>query len=303
MFTGIAIIFAFRLPNPITDWVGIATLSGAAVICGLGSASLALIIQLVVSYLFGLITPLRLIDLSRPDQALLQLLLQKAPGTYQHSLVVANLGEQAADAIGADSLLVRVGALYHDIGKTSNAEFFIENQPPGNINPHSEINPEKSAKIIIDHVNEGVRLGKGRHLPPRIIDFIKEHHGTLITLFQYSKAITNHENNPEKIDREKFRYPGPPPRSKETALIMLADNLEARARADMPKDDAAISDLVHKSIEYCEKEGQLDGTNITIRNLQQIIKSFEHTLKNIYHPRIQYPEIDAKSGITDADPH
>ena len=294
--SGIIVIFSFRLPNPISDWIGLATLAGASIFCGLASTSLTLIIQFILSHLLGITTPLRLIDLSRPDHALLQYLLQNAPGTYQHSLMVANLGEQAADVIGADSLLVRVGALYHDVGKSNNAAFFIENQIPGKVNPHERLLPEKSAGIILNHVAEGVRLAKKNRIPPRIQDFIKEHHGTLITRFQYSREMKLHEHNPSKIDREKFRYPGPAPRSKETALIMLADNVEARARADLPKDENELGDLVNNTIEYCQKEGQLDDTNLTIRNLQQIKISFVNTLKNIYHPRIQYPELEEKQN-------
>lgn len=292
---GIIVILTFRLPNPISDWIGIATLAGAAIICGMASASLTLIIQFILSHLLGIITPLRLIDLSRPDHSLLQMLLQKAPGTYQHSLMVANLGEQAADEIGADSLLVRVGALYHDAGKSSNAGFFIENQIPDKGNPHDKLLPEKSASIILSHVTEGIRLAKKYRLPPRLQDFIAEHHGTLITLYQYSRAIKIHEQDPSKLDKEKFRYPGPKPRSKETALVMLADSVEARARAELPKDEIEITELVTKTIDHCQKEGQLDDTNLTMRNLQQIKASFVKTLLNIYHPRIQYPELEEKS--------
>lgn len=292
---GIIVILTFRLPSPISDWIGIATLAGAALVCGMASASLTLIIQFILSHLLGIVTPLRLIDLSRPDHSLLQLLLQKAPGTYQHSLMVANLGEQAADEISADSLLVRVGALYHDAGKSSNAGFFIENQIPDKGNPHDKLLPEKSANIILSHVTEGIRLAKKHRLPPRLQDFIAEHHGTLITLFQYSRAVKIHEQDPSKLDKEKFRYPGPRPRSKETALVMLADSVEARARAELPKDEAEITDLVTKTIDYIQKEGQLDDTNLTMRNLQQIKTSFVKTLLNIYHPRIHYPEIEEKS--------
>lgn len=291
---GIIVILTFRLPSPISDWIGIATLAGAALVCGMASASLTLIIQFILSHLLGIVTPLRLIDLSRPDHSLLQLLLQKAPGTYQHSLMVANLGEQAADEISADSLLVRVGALYHDAGKSSNAGFFIENQIPDKGNPHDKLLPEKSANIILSHVTEGIRLAKKHRLPPRLQDFISEHHGTLITLFQYSRAVKIHEQDPSKLDKEKFRYPGPRPRSKETALVMLADSVEARARAELPKDEAEITDLVRKTIDYIQKEGQLDDTNLTMRNLQQIKASFVKTLLNIYHPRIHYPEIEEK---------
>lgn len=294
---GFFVIMAFRLPNPLSDWIGLATLAGASIICGLASASITLIIQFVLSHLFGIVTPLRLVDLARPDHSLLKLLLQNAPGTYQHSLMVANLGEQAAEAINADGMLVRVGALYHDVGKTSNPGFFIENQIPGKPNPHEKLPPEKSASIILNHIPEGLRIAKKHRLPPRLRDFIAEHHGTLITFFQYSRALILHDEDPQKVDKEKFRYEGPAPRSKETALVMMADNVEARARADLPKNEEEIAELVGKTIEFCQKEGQLNSTNITIHNLQQIKESFTKTLVNIYHPRIPYPEIEQEQKL------
>ncbi len=289
-FAGSAIILAYRLPNAVTDWFGILTLVAASFFCGLASSSVALLLHTVISNLLGLTTPLKLFDVSRPDHRLLQILLQQAPGTYQHSLIVANLAEQAAENICADPLLARVGALYHDIGKTPKPAYFIENQIPGQKNPHESLKPEESAKIIINHVAEGVKMAKKYHLPSRIVSMIQEHHGTLITRFQYGRAL----EQTKKIDPSKFRYPGPTPSSREAGILMLADNVEAKARAEVPKNESELKDLVSKAIEYCQKEGQLDNSNLTLNNLIRISESFVSTLKNSYHPRLQYPDLEAK---------
>jgi putative nucleotidyltransferase with HDIG domain len=289
-FAGSAIILAYRLPNAVTDWFGILTLVAASFFCGLASSSVALLLHTVISNLLGLTTPLKLFDVSRPDHRLLQILLQQAPGTYQHSLIVANLAEQAAENICADPLLARVGALYHDIGKTPKPAYFIENQIPGQKNPHESLKPEESAKIIINHVAEGVKMAKKYHLPSRIVSMIQEHHGTLITRFQYGRAL----EQTKKIDLAKFKYPGPTPSSREAGILMLADNVEAKARAEVPKNESELKDLVSKAIEYCQKEGQLDNSNLTLNNLIRISESFVSTLKNSYHPRLQYPDLEAK---------
>jgi putative nucleotidyltransferase with HDIG domain len=289
-FAGSAIILAYRLPNAVTDWFGILTLVAASFFCGLASSSVALLLHTVISNLLGLTTPLKLFDVSRPDHRLLQILLQQAPGTYQHSLIVANLAEQAAENICADPLLARVGALYHDIGKTAKPAYFIENQIPGQKNLHESLKPEESAKIIINHVAEGVKMAKKYHLPSRIVSMIQEHHGTLITRFQYGRAL----EQTKKIDPAKFKYPGPTPSSREAGILMLADNVEAKARAEVPKNESELKDLVSKAIEYCQKEGQLDTSNLTLNNLIRISESFVSTLKNSYHPRLQYPDLEAK---------
>jgi len=289
-FAGSAIILAYRLPNAVTDWFGILTLVAASFFCGLASSSVALLLHTVISNLLGLTTPLKLFDVSRPDHRLLQILLQQAPGTYQHSLIVANLAEQAAENICADPLLARVGALYHDIGKTAKPAYFIENQIPGQKNPHESLKPEESAKIIINHVAEGVKMAKKYHLPSRIVSMIQEHHGTLITRFQYGRAL----EQSKKIDPVKFKYPGPTPNSREAGILMLSDNVEAKARAEVPKNESELKDLVSKAIEYCQKEGQLDNSNLTLNNLIRISESFVSTLKNSYHPRLQYPDLEAK---------
>ncbi len=296
---GSAMIIAFRLPDPFADWIGITTLVGSSFINGIASASLTLLLQFLFSQALGVITPLQLLDLLRPDHPLLQFVLRNAPGSYQHSLQVANLAEQAAEAIGADTLLTRVGAIYHDIGKAVNPAFFIENQVQGKTNPHNELDPYTSAEIIIRHVEDGVQLARKHRLPPRIIDFIREHHGTLIARYQYARALEAAGNDPAQVDVKRFRYPGPPPQSRETALLMLADMTEARARAETPTEEEEFRNLVRKAIEYCQREGQLDQTNLTLRDFYLITESFTKTLLNAYHPRIKYPEVQPISKSSD----
>jgi len=204
-------------------------------------------------------------------------------------LQVANLAEQAAEKIGADPLLTRVGAQFHDIGKALNPTFFIENQVPGSENKHHDITPEEAAATIIRHVTDGLQLAKKHRLPRRLHDFILEHHGTLITRYQHSQAMEAAAGEVTKVDVEKFRYPGPRPGSRETALLMLADATEARARADRPTTDDDLRALVRNVIETVQNSNQLDDTVLTLRDLNLITESFVTTLRGTYHPRIQYP--------------
>ena len=292
---GSASILAYRLPEGLTDWIGLATLSGAAFIAGLASASLTLLFQFLISQILGLTTALQLLEFSRPDHPLLQFILHNAPGTYQHSLQVSNLAEQAAEAIGADAMLTRVGGLYHDAGKAANPQFFIENQIKGKLDTHDDLDPTISAATIIRHVTDGVILAKKYRLPPRLQDFIREHHGTLMTRYQYARALDLAKQENSVVDDKIFRYPGPRPRSKETALLMLADGCEARARAELPKDEEELRELVKKVIDYAQHEGQLDDTSLTLKDLMVITNVFVNSLRNQYHPRIQYPELERKT--------
>ncbi|NPV85147.1 MAG: HDIG domain-containing protein [Anaerolineae bacterium] len=297
---GCAVVLISRLGDPSTDVQGMATLCGAAMINGLAAASLALLFQFLLANLLGLTTALRLLDISRPNHPLLLFILTNAPGTYQHSLQVANLAEQAADAIGADALLVRVGALYHDAGKAANPQYFIENQMPGATNPHDMMDPVVSSATIIQHVYDGVALAKKHRLPKRIQDFVLEHHGTLLTRYQYAKALEAQGNNPDLVDKEIFRYPGPAPQSKETALLMLADGCEAKARAEHPANASDLRMLVKGIFEYLLREGQLDNTSLTFKELHLITESFVTTLQNAHHPRLKYPDLAATEQKTEA---
>jgi putative nucleotidyltransferase with HDIG domain len=288
---GAAVVLAYRLTDPITDLIGLATLTGASFFNGIASASLALILQFLFAQLLGMTTALQLLEISRPDHPLQQFILQNATGSYQHSLQVAILAEQAAEKIGADALLVRVGAIYHDSAKALNPSFYIENQVLDNLNPHDDLNPIISSQTIIRHVTDGVQLAKKYHLPTSIIDFILEHHGTLLTRYQYAKAIELANNNQDQVDQNLFRYPGPRPQSLETALLMLADGCQARARAELPKNEGDLRAIVRDVIDYCQHEHQLDDTPLTLRDLNIITESFVQTLLNTYHPRIRYPEL------------
>lgn len=292
-----AALLAFRIPLITLDWVGILQYIGVLIFVGFSSASIALLLQYLLAQILGLTTALQLLDFSRPDSPLLQFFLRSAPGTYQHSLQVANLAEQAAEKIGADPLLTRVGALFHDIGKALNPTFFIENQMAGSVNAHQDADPQEVSATIIRHVTDGIQLAKKHRLPRRLQDFILEHHGTLITHYQYNQAMEAVGGDVTKVDIEKFRYPGPRPASRETALLMLADATEARARAERPSSDEEIRALITSVIQTVQKYNQLDDTLLTLRDLKLITESFVTTLRGTYHPRIQYP----KAVVPDQD--
>jgi putative nucleotidyltransferase with HDIG domain len=299
-FIGMATLLAYWLSFYTTGWNEVAILMAVASFNGIASASLTLLLQFVLAQILGLTTTLRLLEISRPDAPLLQLLLRKAPGTYQHSLQVANLSEQAAEKIGADALLVRVGALFHDVGKIENPHFFIENQTPGQINTHEDLAPEESAAIIIRHVTDGVFLGKKHRLPKRLIDFILEHHGTQVTRYQYTQALEIANGDVNQVDIKKFQYPGPAPRSRETALMMLADGTEAITRAERPQTEAELRSLVYKIFDNVQKSGQLKNTPLTLRDLSVINESFVSTLRGMLHPRVKYPKrksLPASGGV------
>ncbi len=293
---GIAILLAYWFPFNSPDWVGVTTLAAATAFNGIASTSLALLLHFFLAQILGIPTTLRLLEISRPDAPLLQFLLRAAPGTYQHSLQVANLAEQAAESIGTNALLVRVGALFHDVGKAENPLYFIENQAPGSINVHESLAPEESAEIIIRHVTDGVALARKYRLPHRLIDFILEHHGSNITRYQYTQALKEANGDVTKVDIEKFRYPGPAPRSRETALLMLADSTEAWTRAERPQSEEELRSLVHKVIESVQKSGQLKNTRLTLRDLTLIQESFLSTLRGAQHSRVKYPKAKEKSA-------
>lgn len=240
---------------------------------------------------FGFVSDITLVELSDINKPLLKELSIKAPGTFQHSLQVANLAEAAAFEVGANTLLVKVGALYHDIGKMEAPHYFIENQNP-DVNPHDELTFDESAKIIIGHVRAGVQLAKKHKLPDIIIDFIRTHHGNTVVQYFYHSFLKNY---PEKeADIEDFRYPGPLPYSKETAIVMMADSTEAAARSLRSPTSADIEDLVEKIIQSKIKENQLVNSNITFKEITAIKKIFKKMLNSIYHVRIAYPENAAK---------
>ncbi len=283
--------------NP--DTTGIVSISGSVVLSGLIAATLAIVSHYVISGWIGITTPMQLMELLRPDSPLLQYLLQNAPGTYQHSLQVSNLAEQAARDIGADSLLTRAGAMYHDVGKTMNPSFFVENQMSGNLNLHKDLTPKEAAATIMKHISDGVELAHQHHLPERIIDFIREHHGTNMTRYQYGEAVEKYGE--ENVDPADYTYPGPSPRSKETALVMLADTVEARARAEKPSNNEQIAELVKSTFNLYTTGGQMDETPLSFKDLSTARKSFERVLQNIYHPRVLYPASLQEKSAEEAD--
>lgn len=284
----VSVVVVFRFPDPATDVVGKATLMGSGIVSGLISASLAFGLLLLIGSLLGITTNLQLLELARPDHPLLQYILINAPGTYQHSLQVANLAEQAARAIGANPLLTRVGALYHDAGKALRPQFFIENQMPGQ-NIHQTLDPTTSASIIVGHVKDGLDLARKHRIPKAVRDFIPEHHGRLEASYQYQQAVEAVDGDESKVDRSEFMYPGPRPRSRETALLMLADGVEAKARSETPKEEDDIDSIVRWVIQDRLNAGQLDRTDLTLRDLDTVRRSFANTLRGMYHPRIRYP--------------
>lgn len=257
---------------------------------GILAAAVAIAGMYVVTLLFNLPTSLKLSELSRPSHPLLQRLLREAPGTYQHSLQVANLSEQAALAIGADAELVRVAALYHDIGKMNNPAFFTENQVFGGGNPHDVLNdPYRSAAIIISHVTDGDEMAKQYRLPTRIRDFILEHHGTTQVYVFLQRAIEQANNDESAVDTAEFTYPGPRPRSRETAVMMLADSCEAAVRSRGPANKQEISEIVQQIIDRRMEAGELDDSGLTLKDIKIIRQVFVEMLQAIFHPRINYP--------------
>jgi putative nucleotidyltransferase with HDIG domain len=238
--------------------------------------------------MFGITSDVTLMELTNTNSKLLRDLAFKAPGTFQHSLQVANLAEAAIFKIGGNTLLVRAGALYHDIGKIVNPHFFIENQNRGN-NPHDAISYEQSAQIIIQHVNKGVEIARKNNIPEMLIDFIRTHHGNTRVDYFYQSFL---KNFPEKfVDENIFRYPGPIPFSKETAVLMLADSVEAASRSLKDPDAISISDLVERIIDYKLDQNQLTNSNITLKDIETIKLIFKTMLLGIYHVRIDY-ELD-----------
>jgi len=247
---------------------------------------LSLFLMWMYEKLFGLVSDVTLLELSNTNSKLLRDLNEKAPGTFQHSMQVANLAEAAANEIGANSMLVRTGALYHDIGKMVNPMYFTENQSTS-VNPHDDLTPKDSAGLIIDHVLNGIELAKKHRLPDRIIDFIRTHHGTSTVYYFYKKE---EEGNLEHINKEDFQYPGPIPFSKETAILMMSDAAEAASKSLKTPTAQSIDSLIDKIIAKQMEDGQFRNADITFKEIETIKKVLKKKLKNIYHLRIEYPE-------------
>ncbi len=258
---------------------------------GLLSAILAVGAFITLGFVFGITTRVHLMELAQLNRALLRRLQDEAPGTFHHSIIVGNLAERAADLIGADSLLVRVGCYYHDVGKLRQPGYFIENQMAGS-NPHDKLPAQKSARIISRHVQDGLELAREHHLPPQVRDFIAQHHGTGQAAYFYRKAL----KQGREIDASSFSYPGPRPQTKETAIVMLADSAEAAVRAASDRSPLEIDARVDEVIAERLAERQLDESDLTLRDISLVAESFKSTLRGVYHPRLEYPSAAQAEG-------
>jgi len=294
---------AFRLITQELAPTELLKVAAACAINGFTSAAVSFATFGLLGTLFGRVTVLQLMELSNPNHPLLHRLMQEAPGTYYHSIIVGNLAERAAEVIGADPLLVRVGAYFHDIGKVVRPYFFIDNQA-GRTNIHDELPPSSSARIIIDHVREGLELARRYRLPAQVAQFIPQHHGTTTASYFYQRALQEEET----VNPEDYRYPGPRPQSREAAILMLADSVEATVRSlvqsgklqemleKKKEGEDPLAKLVAGIIEQRVREGQLDESDLTFRDLRRIGQAFTEVLHGVYHPRIVYPEMGQEAS-------
>jgi putative nucleotidyltransferase with HDIG domain len=287
--TNAVVIILFGLLTPEQDLLKTTINALVGIVMGGLAASLTLAAFFALSAMLDLVTPFQLMELSRPTHPLFRQLLLKAPGTYHHTLLVSNMAEEAADRIGADGLLARVGAYYHDIGKTARPYFFTENRV-GTVNPHERLDPRTSAKIVISHVQDGLDLAEKYRLTSAIRAFIPEHHGTGLTLAFYRKAIQDAGDDGREPREEDYRYPGPKPQSKETAIVMLADSSEARVRSAEPGSAEEIDRIIRETIKARLDTGELDESDLTLRDLEGIRAAFLNVLQGVFHPRVKYPE-------------
>lgn len=279
VYTGIVLIQEGNFSHFSFSYLGM--FAGAAIL-----TLLAYPLIFVFEKLFGLVTDVTLLELSDTNSSLLRKLAIYAPGTFYHSIMVANIAEELIFELGGNPLLVRTGALYHDIGKIENALYFIENQTSGH-NPHNELSYEESAQVLIKHVIKGIELAKRHKLPEQIIDFIRTHHGTRMTEFFYVKQLQSVTD--EEVDKSKFTYHGPIPFSKETAVLMMADSVEAASRSLKDKDERTISDLVERVINKQLEQNQFDNSNITMKDITKVKRILKRKLMSIYHVRVEYP--------------
>lgn len=262
---------------------------------GLFIAILALGLLPVLEHFFDTASNFRLLELSNLHQPILKQLILVAPGTYHHSIVVGTLAEAGAEAIGANSLLVRVGAYYHDIGKIKKPYYFIENQIDA-MNRHDKLAPSMSSLILVSHVKDGLEMARENRLPPALVDLIHQHHGTSLITYFYQKAKDAESSHLEQVKEEEYRYPGPKPQTKEAAILMLADFVEAASRTLTDPTSARIQGLVQRIINNIFSDGQLDECDLTLRDLRLIAKGFTRILTGIFHPRIDYPGFRFNEG-------
>ncbi len=256
------------------------------------SAILCVGLQPILEAAFNLVTPSKLMELSNPNQPLLRRLMIETPGTYHHSMIVANLAEAAAETIGADAVLVRVGAYYHDIGKLVRPLYFKENQIGEN--PHDKTDPRVSTAILTEHTRDGVELAKKHHLPEPIIDMIRQHHGDTVAMYFYAKTVK--QMGEGNVDINDFRYDGPKPQTAEAAILMLSDTVEAAVRSIPEPTQEKISAMIRKLVRGKMEDGQLDECTLTFRDIGKICTAFETVLKGVFHERIEYPSVNLNRG-------
>lgn len=298
----VGVVTAFGLLQA-PDIAGLLQLGLAAIASAVGSAVAAAGTFAVAGSVFGITTSYQLMELANPSQPLLRRLLLEAPGTYHHSLMVGNLAERAAEAVGADPLVVRVAAYYHDIGKLADPSAFIENQPTGGPNPHDEMTPEESARVLAAHVANGIDIAYRYKLPKPVISFIPQHHGTGRMSYFWEKARERAvaeagvvpgtpaaDVAADAVEERRFRHKGPKPQSREAAILMLADSVEASVRSLSNHEEASIRSMVGRIISERLEDGQFDECDLTLRDLDRIREAFIEQLKGMYHRRIEYPQ-------------
>jgi putative nucleotidyltransferase with HDIG domain len=286
--TNVAVVTAFSMLNQ-RDLAALLQLSAMGLVNAFLSVILAVGSFAMLGNVFGIMTVFQLLELANPSNRLLRRLLLETPGTYHHSVMVGNLAERAAETIGADPLLARVAAYYHDVGKMKNPLAFIENQA-GARNIHDDLNAETSARIIAGHIRDGIDLGYEHALPVQIIGYIPQHHGTGVMTYFHQKALREAGGRADLVDEATYRYPGPKPQSREAAIIMLADGVEASVRALDEKDPDSIRAMVDRIVDARVDDGQLEDAELTLKNISQIKHAFVSQLLGMYHSRIKYPD-------------
>lgn len=261
-------------------------------VSGAVAGAIAYALRGAAETLLGAVSRSRLVELTDLDQPLLRKIAREAPGSWEHSRAMANLAEAAAASIGADALLTRVGAYYHDLGKSIQPRFFVENLRPGESSPHSELSPEVSADAIMAHVVEGTRILREGGIPENVVEFAYTHHGTTVIEFFWNKCVE--EGNPQHLTRRQFRYPGMRPRTRETGILMIVDSVEAAARTISPPSREKFSEMVEQVVRGKLNQGQLDDSGLSLRDLRLLSSRLTDTLCSMYHARIRYPWQDAK---------
>ena len=296
-----ALVLQVYLSHGGFQWILVGVWAGGALVSGLFSAMLASWLLPILESLFEITTDIRLLELSNLNKPILRRLAIEAPGTYHHSITVGTLAEAAAEAIGANALLVRVGAYYHDIGKMKKPEYYIENQIYTS-NKHESLSPSMSSLVIASHVKDGLAMAEEINLVPMVRDMIPQHHGTRLMMYFYQKARDSAEDKHGEVREDDFRYPGPKPQSKEAAILMLADQMEAAARTLQDPTPGQIRSMIKRLIQSTIQDGQFDECDVTMSELHRISQSFGRTITTMYHHRIEYPGFEFGKEVEEKQP-